>query len=224
MTHFSTQETPSTALWMRFSDYEGEQESRWSVTADTSLTVSLCRASNTVSCLVFAGSQSRTSWELAQKFAFSLLSLVLLWLMAVSGCVWERGGECRLGAWPESPLFATYHAKVLLIRLIKCFVGTGPTLHATNTSSSSTPTPPLHPFIFHRFPLELLSPFIITSEALAPFSLAGCQWMFLPVKFWDITVILLLFHLDNQQCNNCLYVWLHDKETKPIYKLICERL
>lgn len=137
--------------------------------------------------------------RICPEFAFSLLFLMLLWLMAVSGCVWERGGECRLGTRPESPLFRTYHAKVLLIRLIKCFVGTGPTLHATNTSSSSTPTPPLHPFIFHMFPLGFLSPFIITSETLATFSLTVCQWMFLPVKCCDITLILLLFPLDNPQ-------------------------
>lgn len=143
--------------------------------------------------------------RICPEFAFSLLFLVLLWLMAVSGCVWERGGECRLGTWPESPLFRIHHAKVLLIRPIECFVGTGPTLHATNTSSSTTPTPPLPPFIFHMFPLALLSPFIITSQTLATFSLTVCQRMFLPVKFLDITLILLLFPLDNQQTNNCLH-------------------
>lgn len=137
--------------------------------------------------------------RICPEFAFSLLFLMLLWLMAVSGCVWERGGERRLGTRPESPLFRTYHAKVLLIRLIKCFVGTGPTLHATNTSSSSTPTPPLHPFIFHMFPLGFLSPFIITSETLATFSLTVCQRMFLPVKSCDITLIILLFPLNNPQ-------------------------
>lgn len=84
-------------------------------------------------------------------------------------------------------------------------MGTGPTLHAT-TSSSTTPTPPLHPFIFHMFPWELLSPFIITSETLATSSLTACQRLFLPVKFWDITLIRLLFPLDNQQTNNCFYV------------------
>lgn len=154
------------------------------MTADTSLTVSLCCASNTVSCLVFAGSQGRNVLRICPEFAFSLLFLMLLWLMAASGCVWERGGECRLGTWPESPLFRTYHAKVLLIRLIKCFVGTGPTLHATTSSSTTpTPTPPLHPFIFHMFPWELLSPFIITLETLATSSLTVCQRLFLPVKF-----------------------------------------
>ncbi len=128
---------------------------------------------------------------------------MLLWLMAESGCVWERGGESRLGTWPESPLLRMYHAKVLLIRLIKCFVGTGPTLHATNTSSRTSPTPPLQPFISHMFPLALLSPFIITSETLATFSLAVCQRMFLPAKFRDIALTLLLFPLNNQQTNNC---------------------
>lgn len=148
------------------------------VTADTSLTVSLCCASNTVSCLVFAGIAKRRVLRICPEFAFfSLLFRVLLWLMAVSGCVWERGGKCRLGLRPESPLFTTYHAKVLLIRLIKCFVGTGPTLCATNTSSRMTPTPPLHPFVFYMFPLELLSSFIITSQTLATFSFTVCQRM-----------------------------------------------
>lgn len=142
---------------------------------------------------------------------------MLLWLMAASGCVWEWGGECRLGTWPESPLFTTYHAKVLLIRLIKCFVGTGPTLHATNTSSSATPTPPLHPFIFHIFAWELLSSCIITSETLATSSLAVCQRLFLPVKFWDITYqCCFLFPLDNQRTFNCFYP-LHSKKNLALW-------
>lgn len=120
--------------------------------------------------------------RICPEFAFSLLFFMLLWLMAASGCVWERGGECRLGTWPESPLFRTYHAKVLLIRLIKCFVGTGPTLHATNTSSSTTPTPLCIPLSFTCFLWDFSAPFIITSETLATFSLTVCQRMFLPVK------------------------------------------
>lgn len=75
-------------------------------------------------------------------------SLCLPWLHG-EGCVWEGGrgeggDECRLGACPESPLFAALRAKVLLISLIECFVGSGPTLLSTNTSLSATPTPLRH--------------------------------------------------------------------------------
>lgn len=150
ITHFCMQESPLQGLWTHFSDKEDKQENQWLMTADTSLTACLYCASNTVSCLAITGFQHRLYWEFAQKFAFSLSCLILL--MALLECVWERGGECRLGLQPDSPLCAMHHAKVLLIRLIKCFVSIGPTLHATNTSSSTTPTPPLHPVIFHMFP------------------------------------------------------------------------
>lgn len=49
--------------------------------------------------------------------------------------------------------------RFFLIRLIKCFVGTGPVRHSINTPSSATPTPPLHPFIFHMFPFRVFISF-----------------------------------------------------------------
>lgn len=154
------------------------------MTADRSLRLGLCRASNTVCPALFL--LDHRTMRLENSFRFYFLSF-LPHVLVVDGrawmCVGERGGECRLGTWPDSPLFSTYHAKVLLIRLIKCFVGTGPTLHAINTSSITTPTPPLHPFIFHMFPLGFLSPFMITLETLATFSLTVCQRMFLPAEY-----------------------------------------
>ena len=101
---------------------------------------------------------------------------MLLWLKAAPGSVWERGGECRIGTWPDAPLFRTHHAKILLIRLIKCLVGTGPMLHAIYKPSSTTPTPTRHPFIFHTLPLGLLSAFNIALETCATFLLPakGC--------------------------------------------------
>lgn len=85
------------------------------------------------------------------------------------------------------PLFFEDPAKGLLIRLIKCFVATGPTLCTTNTSSYMPPTLALYPFNIH-ISIRKISPFIITSKSLATFLLIGCQWLFLPVKFEGIAL------------------------------------
>lgn len=93
-------------------------------------------------------------WITTTQCTFRICSESVLMLLQLM-CVWERRGECRTGTWPDFPLFWKYHAKVLLIRLIKCFVGTGPTLHAINTSSCFTPTPPLCSFNFHTFSRDI---------------------------------------------------------------------
>lgn len=174
MTHFSTLDTLLKRFWRL-----------WSVTADTFLRLTLCCALATVCPVLFLLDHKADHFENFHRIDFlSFTPHVFVVDGSAWMCVGERGGECRLGMWPDSPLFGTYHAKVLLIRLIKCFVGTGPTLPAINTSSITTPTPPLHRFIFHM--LGFLSPFIITLEKLATFSLTVCQRMFLPAHSTEI--------------------------------------
>lgn len=118
---------------------------------------------------------------------------------AASGCVREGGMEgvsADLARVLSPRCFAALCAKVLLISLIECLVGSGPALLSTHTSLSATPTPLRHPTpprpapltttaSFRMFPWELLSPFIITSQRLATSTLTGCQRLLLPVKLGD---------------------------------------
>jgi len=111
MTHFNTRSTLSKGSWMRFSDLRGQTgEPVVSDSRHLDGEPLLCFTHRVLPCFCWITKQSVL--RICQELAFSLLFLMLWWLMAVSGCVWERGGECRLGTRPESPLFRTYHAKV----------------------------------------------------------------------------------------------------------------
>lgn len=100
MTHFSTWDILSKGLWMLFSDYEDKQENQWSVTADTSLTVSFCCASNTVSCLVFFFFLLDHKAEHLENMPRICFHSFIPHVVVVDGSAWMCVGERRwVQAW-----------------------------------------------------------------------------------------------------------------------------
>lgn len=105
MTHFSTQSSLSRKLWMQFLD-------SWEQTGDLVVSHSryICDFKSLLRfkysllpcfCWITRRNVLRICPEFPSQLSFLLLPL-LLWLMAGSVCVRERGGECSLGTWPES--------------------------------------------------------------------------------------------------------------------------
>lgn len=175
MTHFSTQSSLSRELWMQFLDSWKQTEdlvvrhSRYICDFETPLRFKNCLLP--CFCWITRQNVMRICPEFPSE-RFFLLLLAFLWPMALSVCVQMRVWWVQPWHVARVPLFWENAAKGLLIWLIKCFMATGPALY---------PLPQSH---FHPIIVSFYDHILDTCHILV----IGCQWLFLPVKFKNITL------------------------------------